>query len=192
MKKLSLILFTVSLTLTSMAESIKVGDLYYERNYTYNTASVTYQEWFSDNNYAGMTSIIIPAQIECNGTIYTVTSIGEGAFQYCNSLISITIPKSITSIGEDAFGGCNSLKNIILPPKLTTIGKHAFFKCYSIDSITIPEGVREIDQEAFRQCSSLKSINVEANNSIYDSRNNCNAIVKTSTNTLITGCLLLR
>ena len=211
MKKLSLILFTVSLTLTSMAESIKVGDLYYERNYTYNTASVTYQVWFSDENYAGMKSIIIPAEIECNGTTYTVTSIGKGAFQSCESLTSIIIPNSVTNIGEDAFWGCSSLegiefpnsitnigeeaffyctslKYIDFPSKLTTIGKEAFFKCYALDSITIPKSVRNIEEEAFRQCGSLKSIKVEAGNPIYDSRDNCNAIIKTSTNTLIAGC----
>ena len=89
MKKAFFSLVAVFVTLTSMAESVKVGDLYYERNYTYNTASVTYQNW--SDNYAGITSIVIPNQIEYNGTVYKVNSIGEGALRNCPSLISVTI-----------------------------------------------------------------------------------------------------
>lgn len=211
MKKAFLFLATVFGVLTSMAESVKVGELYYERNYTYNTASVAYHEWHSSDNYADITSIVIPNQIEYNGTVYKVTSIGEGAFRRCPSLVSVTIPEGITSIEEDAFWGCDSLvtvhfpssvttigkeafgwchslKFIRLPYNLTNIGENAFFKCSSLDSIIIPKSVRNIGEEAFRQCTSLKSIRVEDGNFVYDSRDNCNAIIKTSTNALIAGC----
>lgn len=199
------------MTVSTLAESVKVGDLYYERNYTYNTAYVTYQTWFSSDNYAGITSIVIPSEIECNGTIYKVTSIGEGAFRQCKSLTSITIPEGVKSIEEDAFSSCDSLvtvhiptsvtiigeeafswcptlKSIELPYNLTTIGEGAFIGCNSLESITIPKSVRNIGEEAFRQCTSLKSIKVEDGNYVYDSRENCNAIIKTSTNALIAGC----
>ncbi len=38
-----------------------------------------------------------------------VTSIGEGAFVFCDNLTSLTIPASVVSIGVEAFGPCNNL-----------------------------------------------------------------------------------
>lgn len=186
MKKVFLFL-CVLLTIDIMAEKIKVGDLYYERNYTYNTATITCQDRYTDN-YEGLISVIIPEHIDCNGTIYTVTNIGEDAFYGCDSLTSITIPKTVTSIGEDAFYGCKSLTSVTIPNNVTSIGKHAFLGCTSLTSITIRQKVRLIGEDAFRACSSLKSIKVDLNNPIYDSRENCNAIIKTSSNKLIVGC----
>ena len=94
-----------------------------------------------------------------------MTSIGNGAFYYCSSLTSITIPNGVTSIGDYAFSYCSSLT-----------------------SITIPNGVTSIGDVAFGGCSSLTSIIVESGNTVYDSRKNCNAIIETSTNRMIAGC----
>ena len=55
-------------------------------------------------------------------------------------------------------------------------------------SVEIPNSVTYIDVEAFYGCSGLESITVESGNTVYDSRDNCNAIVETATNTLISGC----
>ena len=55
-------------------------------------------------------------------------------------------------------------------------------------SVTIPNSVTSIRQGAFGSCSGLTSIKVESGNSVYDSRENCNAIIETATNTLISGC----
>ena len=126
-----------------------------------------------------LTSITIPK---------SVTSIGAYAFSNCRSLTSITIPNSVTSIGEAAFSRCSSLTSVTIPESVTSIGYHAFFDCESLTSITIPESVTSIGEEAFAACSSLTSIVVEPGNTIYDSRENCNAIIETATNTLIAGC----
>ena len=71
---------------------------------------------------------------------------------------------------------------------VTAIGGWAFLYCSRLTSIEIPNSVTTIGNSAFRDCSSLASISVAAGNTTYDSRDNCNAIIETATNTLIAGC----
>ena len=54
-------------------------------------------------------------------------------------------------------------------------------------SVNIPNSVTKIGDGTFRGCSGLTSIKVDSANSVYDSRGNCNAIIETATNTLISG-----
>ena len=70
----------------------------------------------------------------------------------------------------------------------TSIGDYAFSGCTALTSIEIPNSVTSIGSYAFYGCSGLTSIVVENGNSVYDSRNNCNALIETATNTLIAGC----
>ena len=128
---------------------------------------------------SSLTSITIPSG---------VTSIGDYAFSYCSSLTSITIPSGVTSIGNFAFNNCYRLTSISIPSGVTSIGKFAFNNCYRLTSITIPSGVTSIGDYAFSHCSSLTSISVSASNTVFDSRDNCNAIIRKSTNELIVGC----
>lgn len=115
-------------------------------------------------------------------------SIGSGAFQYCSGLTSVTIPNSVTSIGNSAFFGCFGLTSVTIPNSVTSIGSGAFSSS-GLTSITIPNSVTSIRAGAFSECTDLSSINVEAGNTIYDSRNNSNAIIETATNVLIAGCI---
>ena len=118
----------------------------------------------------------------------SVTSIGGSAFANHYGLISITIPNSVTSIGEYAFTGCTALTSITIPNSVMSIGEYAFTGCTALTSITIPNSVTSISYDAFISCSGLTSITVESGNTKYDSRDNCNAIIETSSNTLIAGC----
>ncbi len=89
-----------------------------------------------------------------------LTSIGDGAFNWCESLESITIPDSVTSIGEGAFNWCESLESITIPDGVISIGDWAFCCCAKLTSITIPDGVKSIGNYAFEECTALESITI--------------------------------
>ena len=131
------------------------------------------------NGCRSMTSVNIP-----NG----VTTIPEDTFGGCSSLKSITIPNSVKSIGDHAFSSCSSLSSVTIGNSVTSIGEETFFYCRNLKSVKIPNSVTSIKDKAFAGCSALSSMIVEKNNPKYDSRNNCNAIIETKTNTLIVGC----
>ena len=116
-----------------------------------------------------------------------LTSINNYAFMDCWKLTTLTIPNTVTSIGNMAFADCYKLALITIPNTVTSIGNSAFFGA-CITSITIPASVSSIGNEAFGYCSSLAQIVVETGNTSFDSRNNCNAIIRTGANTLIAGC----
>ena len=126
-----------------------------------------------------LTSITIPN---------SVTSIGVYAFSWCNKSTSLTIGDGIETIPANAFEGCTSLTSFTIPSNVKTIESEAFARCTGLTSLTIPSTVSTIGLCAFYYCNSLESIVVEDGNRYYDSRENCNAIIETSTNTLIAGC----
>ena len=123
-----------------------------------------------------------------------VTSIGDYAFFSCTTLTNVTIPNSVTSIeskgyaASGAFEGCRGLTSITIPNSVTSINSYAFQSCTSLTSVTIGSGVTSIGGRAFNNCTSLISIAVDNGNTVYDSRDNCNAIIETETNLLIKGC----
>ena len=98
----------------------------------------------------GLTEIHLPDNL---------TSIGVGAFEHCDRLLSITLPEGVTSIGNRAFYHCSVLSSVTLPESLTSIGSDAFYACTSLSSINFPEGLTSIESSAFYGCGSLSSIN---------------------------------
>lgn len=135
----------------------------------------------NEYNYSG--DIVIPSVI--NGGI-AVTGIESEAFCY-SGVTSISLPNSLVSIGDDAFR-YSCLETIVIPNSVKSIGKGAFSKCNMLTSVTISESVTSIGADAFYGAHRLSSIVVKEGNKVYDSRNNCNAIIETETNTLIAGC----
>ena len=88
----------------------------------------------------------------------SVTSIGSNAFRNCSGLISVTIGSGVTSIEGGAFSGCRILISVTIPESVTSIGGYAFENCSRLTSITIPNSVTSIGGYAFRDCSGLTSV----------------------------------
>ena len=120
----------------------------------------------------------------------TVTSIGDAAFWKCAGLTSIAIPASVTSIGASAFKECPDLTSVTFATgsQLTSIGVLAFYDCKSLASIEIPASVTSIGIGVFNYCENLTTITVNTENTTYDSRDNCNAIIETTPKKLVAGC----
>ena len=101
------------------------------------------------------TNITLPQN--CNGESYII---GEKAFLYNKTLVSVTIPNKVTSIGSSAFKGCSALKSMTIPNSVTSIGASAFSGCTGLASIEIPNSVTSIGASAFSGCTSLASIEI--------------------------------
>ena len=127
----------------------------------------------------------------CNINFASGTSnpLGYAHYLYLNdSLVeNLTIPTTITTIRNYAFYGCRSIKTLSFSDRLTAINNNAFFGCTEVKDISIPKNVSSIGSAVFNYCK-IESMSVDADNSYYDSRNNCNAIISTQDNVLISGC----
>ena len=124
------------------------------------TVEVTYYVSNNDNYIYVSGDVVIPSTITCNGTTYSVTSIGRIAFLCCDDLITVSIPNSVTSIGERAFDGCNKLTSVNIPNSVTSIERGVFRYCSDLTSIDIPSSVTSIGELAFEYCFGLTSVNI--------------------------------
>ena len=146
-------------------------------------------DMFAFEHCIGLTSLTIPS---------SVSTISGSAFIGCSGLTSIMVESG--NKNYDSRNNCNAIiesssnklligcKNTIIPNSVTSIFYSAFSGCSELTSITIPNSVTSIGSGVFSGCYGLNSITVEVGNTVYDSRNNCNAIIKTASNELICGC----
>ena len=128
---------------------------------------------------AKITSVTIPE---------AVTTISNGTFANCADLTSVTLPPVVTSIGKKAFANCGNLAAIDLPGTVTDIGAEAFTYCKGLTSLFIPASVTSFGTRAFNNCTGLESIVVDNANPVYDSRNNCNTMLKTANDSIVLVC----
>lgn len=117
----------------------------------------------------------------------SVSYIGNIAFTECKALENVSIGSGVIVIGEDAFRGCIALSSITIPDNVKSIKMQSFFDCKAVTSITIGKGVVFMENPSFGSCINATTLTVDADNKVYDSRENCNAIIETATNTLISG-----
>ena len=159
---------------------IGIGEYAFYNSYGFQTViipdTITYIKKcaFADSN---LQSILIPD---------SVVNIEASAFASCEYLTTVTLSKNLIDMGEYAFSGCKSLSAINLPSGLLRIGKGALGDCDSLVDVVIPRTVIHIGEKALS--GNTTTLVVEEGNKRYDSRNNCNAIIETATNTIIAVC----
>ena len=154
---------------------------------------------------SSLNSIIIPNSVT---RIYGDAFTGSGIYNdpsnwhnhalYIGDWLICTNPDSISGIynikpgtrciADEAFIYCEALKSVNIPNSVEIIGMLSFGICDSLETLVIPSSVKHIEIGAAESCPSLNRIVVESGNTHYDSRDNCNAIIETATNTLLSGC----
>ena len=118
----------------------------------------------------------------------SIDALNDGVFASCGNLSQVSIGNSVKSIGASAFDCCESLSSINVPNSVESIRKGAFWRCSNLSSVSIGTSLSTLGEDVFSFCDALSTITVAGGNSTFDSRNNCNAIIHTSTNTLVAGC----
>ena len=102
--------------------------------------------------------IVIPETVEYEGDTYVVTEVGERAFNYCRSIVSIDVANTVTRIGSRAFYDCDNLQSIHLPDSLEAVSSEMFFGCSSLTEVSLPSTITEIGEGAFSSCRALNEI----------------------------------
>lgn len=116
----------------------------------------------------------------------SITKIGIKAFEGCKCFSSMVIPNSVTEIEQYAFADCENLEEVVLSENITTVGIGAFTNT-GLCSLEIPSSLTEMSYFSFAT-HNLLSIKVDPKNKVFDSRDNCNAIIETETNKLVIAC----
>lgn len=158
-----------------------IFDVPYGDEYYYYPSGLSNPLYYAQHLYINdqeITNLVIPNSI---------TTINDYAFYCCSGITSVNIGDAVASIGISAFAGCFEMRSLRLGNSVSTIGENAFYGC-NLNILTIGKSVTNLSYNPFSFCPNLTSLIVENGNPVYDSRNNCNAIIETATNTLIVGC----
>lgn len=128
------------------------------------TVEVEFYGYLLNSAYSG--AITIPQTVEYEGQTYTVTALGEEAFESCTGVTSLTLPATIRSIGAYCFYNC-SFTSLQLPDSLRSIGNQAFLYSY-VTSLHLPAKFEEYGEATF-WARNLTSITVDEANPRYRS-----------------------
>ena len=151
-----------ALALALLAVNARAYDIYSDGIY-YNVLSEkdrTVEVTSPGKGYYYRGSRSIPSKVINNGITYTVTSIGDRAFDGCDALTSVTFPATLTSIGDNAFQGCSALTSVDLSTiSLTSIGDYAFQNCDALTSVDLSStSLTSIGYATFYNCDALTSV----------------------------------
>lgn len=102
--------------------------------------------------------IVIPDTVSRGGVLYTVTSIGAGAFSECGGLTSVSLPKTLNAFGYKSFYNCDNLTTITFPENVEYVYANAFEECDNLVDIKLNEGLQYIYGSAFRYCRNLPEL----------------------------------
>ncbi|MGI6787668.1 MAG: leucine-rich repeat domain-containing protein [Acholeplasmataceae bacterium] len=117
----------------------------------------------------------------------SVSYVGRAAFYNCGAVETISFGNSLVVISMNAFDGCSNLESITIPDCVEALEYQAFAGCKKVTSLFIGKEVKIIGEFVFELCHGLTQITIDEDNKFYDSREDCNGIVKSSNNTLIFG-----
>ena len=119
-----------------------------------------------------------------------IVVLGKSAFINCYELTgTLTIPTGITKIQSTTFMSCRSLTSLVLHNGLVELEERAFYGCSGFTgTLSIPSALTSIGNNAFGFCGNFDHIVVETANTVYDSRNNCDALIETETDSIILAC----
>ena len=150
---LVLLLSAVGMTKV-FAQSFTVGDL----NYSINSDGVSVTVTGHVDGTAATGELVIPETVTYNESTYSVTAIGDYAFNYCTRFTgNLVIPNSVTTIGENAFSNCYRFTGyLVIPNSVTSIGSVAFNGCTGFTgNLTIGNSVTTICNYAFSDCHGI-------------------------------------
>ena len=133
---------------------IKIGD------YAFWKSSLTSIELSNSVTTIGNGAFMFCEELKTINIPDSVTTIDSFAFCYCRALTSIEIPNSVTTIGESAFEECDALVSIKIPNSLTEISDRMVYGCNLLENVTIPDTIRSIGENAFSLCKSLEEIEI--------------------------------
>ena len=119
---------------------------------------------------------------DCNAIIET-----ESNKLLCGCMNTV-IPDTVVKIGSNAFLNCTGLKNINIPASVKMIDSFVFKGCTGLTSLEIPATVETMYGCITEGCINLKSIKVDPANPKFDSREDCNAIIRTFDNWMLSAC----
>ena len=116
---------------------------------------------FKITAYSGSaTEIVIPGEVECEGSTYPVTAFTETVFSGNTNITSVEIPGSISTLTMNGFKNCSNLKTVTLNEGLQSI--YSAFEGTAVKEITVPESVTKL-ATAFGNCSSIEKVSFLGN-----------------------------